>query len=136
MSMIGKRFSDIILLQNSHAGFRYLSKYLTKCVAYDKDDVKGTRTLSMCWFFRKRSFAISGVLTQVYSDVINDLKSNSNLRCDVELCFGGSVVFCGIAEWFLFGFVRGFVDGWGDYWRKIPVDELVELESSGRLEQR
>ena len=29
----------------------------------------------------------------------NDVKSNSNLNCDVELRFDGSVNFCGVAEW-------------------------------------
>jgi hypothetical protein len=53
----------------------------------------------------------------------------------MDLCFDGSVVFCGIAEWSLYGFVKGFVDGWGDHWQKIPVNRLVELEESGRLDR-
>lgn len=57
------------------------------------------------------------------------------LTCDMDLCFDGSVVFCGIAEWSLYGFVKGFVDGWGDHWQKIPVNRLVELEESGRLDR-
>jgi len=129
-------FSDILLLQNSHAGFRYLSKYLTKCVAYEKDDVKGTRTLSMCWFFRKRSFAISGALTRLYSDVIQQLDSISNLTCDFTVRFDNSIVFYGVTEWSLYGFVKGFVDGWQDHWHEISKEELERLESQGKLERR
>jgi len=129
-------FSDVLLMQNSHSGFRYLAKYLTKCIDFEKEDVKSARTLSMCWYFRERSFGVSGSLLGLYSDVINTLKSNSNLNCDVEIGFDGSVVFCGVAEWFLHGFVRGFVEDWGDHWRKIPIDQLLKLENLGYFEKR
>jgi len=68
--------------------------------------------------------------------LINTLKSNSNLNCDIELRFDGSVNFCGVAEWHLYGFVREFVDGWGDHWQRIPVNRLVELEKYGSIEKR
>jgi hypothetical protein len=94
------------------------------------------KTLAFCWYFRKRSFSLSRYIAQLYSDLINDLKSNSNLNCDIELCLDGDVVFCGVAEWSLYGFVKGFIEGWGDHWRKISRDELAELESLGFLDMK
>jgi hypothetical protein len=129
-------FADVLLMNSTKAGFNYLAKYLSKSVDYKAEDGKAVKTLALAWFFRKRSFSISGHLAQQYSDLIKQLNSNSNLTCDIELPFDGSVVFCGVAEWNLYGFVKGFVDGWGDQWRKISGNELLELENEGRFEKR
>jgi hypothetical protein len=127
-------FADVLLMSSTKAGFNYLIKYLSKSVDCKAEDGKAVKTLALSLFFRKRSFSISGHLAQQYSDLIKQLNSNSNLTCDIELSLDGSVVFCGVAEWSLHGFVKGFVDGWGDHWQKVSRNMLVELEESGRIE--
>jgi hypothetical protein len=127
-------FADVLLMSSTRAGFGYLTKYLSKSVDFKAEDSKAVKTLALSWFFRKRSFSISGHLAQQYSDLIKQLSNNSNLTCDIELAFDGSVVFCGVTEWNLYGFVKGLVDGWGDHWQKISRTMLVELEESGRIE--
>jgi len=129
-------FADILLMNSSRAGSDYLAKYLSKSCDIKSQDGKVVKTLALSWFFRKRSFSISGHLAKLYSDLIKQLNSNSNLTCDVIIGFSEEVVFCGVAEWSLYGFVKGFVDGWEDHWQKIPINRLVELEDSGRLEKR
>jgi hypothetical protein len=138
-------FSDILLMNSCRAGFNYCAKYLLKAVSLRdaeqssggaNKETKHVKTLALSWFFRKRSFAISGGLAQLYSDLIKQLNSNSNLTCDVVIGFSGEVVFCGVVEWSLHGFVRGFVDGWGDHWQKVARDELLELENLGRFEKK
>jgi hypothetical protein len=34
------------------------------------------------------------------------------------------------------GFVKGFVDGWGDHWQKIPKTALEKPEIEGLLESK
>jgi len=58
------------------------------------------------------------------------------LTCDFTIGFEDSVVFHGVAEWSLYGFVKGFVDGWEDHWQKIPAGILMKLEDSGRLDKK
>jgi hypothetical protein len=67
---------------------------------------------------------------------IQQLNSISNLTCDFTIGFDNSLVFYGVMKWFLYGFFRGFVDGWGDNWHKISKDELIELEKSNILDTR
>ena len=67
---------------------------------------------------------------------IQQLNSISNLTCDFTVGFDNSIVFYGVVEWSLYGFVKSFVDGWGDYWHKITKEELEKLEVEGLLERR
>jgi hypothetical protein len=67
---------------------------------------------------------------------IQQLKSISNLTCDFTIGFDNSIVFHGVVQWSLYGFVKGFVDGWGDHWRRVPLKEVTALEDSGRLDRR
>lgn len=129
-------FADVLLMHSSKAGFGYVGKYLSKSIEHRSGDSKTVKTLALSWFFRKRSFSISGHLAQLYSDLIKQLNSNSNLTCDIIVGFGGEIVLCGVAEWSLYGFVKGLIDGWGDHWQKISMNRLVELENSSHLEKR
>ena len=129
-------FADILLMNTSNAGFYYLTKYLSKSVEYKKEDSKSVKTLALCWFFRKRSFSVSGHLSELYSDLIKQLNSISNLTCDFTVGFDNSIVFHGVVEWSLYGFVKGFVDGWQDHWHEISKEELERLETEGNLERR
>jgi hypothetical protein len=119
----------------SRAGFSYLTKYLSKSTEYKKDDSKSVITLALCWFFRERSFSVSGHLSKLYSDLIKQLNSISNLTCDFTVGFDNSTVCHGVVEWSLYGFVRGFVDGWSDNWHDISKEELEKLEIEGLLER-
>ena len=67
---------------------------------------------------------------------IQQLNSISNLTCDFTIGFDNSIVFHGVVQWSLYGFVKGFVNGWGDHWRDIPKKELEKLEVEGLLERR
>jgi len=79
---------------------------------------------------------LSGYLSELCSDLIQALNSISNLTCDFTVGFDNSIVFHGVVEWALYGFVKGFVDGLGDHWRDISARELEKLEAEGKLERR
>lgn len=55
-----------------------------KVVGFDLENIKGLRTLFLCWLFRKRSFSVSGRFQMVLSDLISTLH-NSNMEKQVDL---------------------------------------------------
>lgn len=116
-------FVDVLLLNSSRAGYSYCSKYLSKSVRFKGNDVKGQRTLALCWYFRKRSFAISGQLRSLYGDLIST-ESNSN--------FHGVSSANQTWKWELFGFVRGF-GSWGYGLTPISRAEIQSLRDQNLL---
>jgi len=67
---------------------------------------------------------------------IQQLNSISNLTCDFTIRFDNSIVFHGVIKWELYGFVKRFIDGWGDHWHEISKEELERLEIEGLLERK
>lgn len=67
---------------------------------------------------------------------IQQLNSISNLTCDFTVGFDNSVMFHGVIEWSLYGFVKGFVDGGSDDWYDISKEELEKLETESLLERK
>jgi hypothetical protein len=57
------------------------------------------------------------------------------LTCDFTIGFDNSIVFHGVVEWKLYGFVKGFVDDLEDNWHEISKRELEKLEVEGLLER-
>ena len=54
---------DVQAIRKFRAGIRYVTKYLTKTKKVSETQVL---TLALCWLFRKRSFAISGDLHELF----------------------------------------------------------------------
>lgn len=78
--------------------FTYIQKHQKKIIlglsgdlqegeslGFNLKEVKGLRTLFLCWLFRKRSFAVSGSFREKLSDLISNLH-NSNMEMQVDLC--------------------------------------------------
>jgi hypothetical protein len=53
-------WQDIKAVYNVRGSLNYLKKYILKCAEYSHDDIKGKRTLAMCWVFCKKAFYVSG----------------------------------------------------------------------------
>jgi len=53
-------------------------------VGFDVENIKGLRTLFLCWIFRKRSFSVSGDFREKLLDLISHLH-NSNILEQVDL---------------------------------------------------
>jgi hypothetical protein len=62
----------------------YFTKYITKTIKYDEKNNKHILTLSLSWFFRKRSFYIN------YKILV--ILFNINLRLDKEECINKSLL--------------------------------------------
>jgi len=56
-------FVDVQAIRKFREGVRYVTKYLTKTKNESKTQVL---TLALCWLFRKRSFAISGDMHELF----------------------------------------------------------------------
>ena len=91
-------FVDIQAISSLSSVFTYLKKHQEKIilglsgsiqdaraspkdpkVGFDLENIKGLRTLFLCWLFRKRSFSVSGDFRKVLSDLISHLH-NSNME--------------------------------------------------------
>ena len=91
---------DIQAISSLRNVFTYLKKHQEKIIlglsgaiqegegeltsGFDLENIKGLRTLFLCWIFRKRSFSVSGDFREVLSDLISHLH-NSNMDMQVDL---------------------------------------------------
>jgi hypothetical protein len=86
---------DIQAISSLRAVFTYLKKHQEKIIlglsgsiqegedlklGFDLENVKGLRTLFLCWIFRKRSFSVSGHFREVFSDLISHLHNSKMLK--------------------------------------------------------
>jgi hypothetical protein len=117
----------------SRAGFSYLTKYLSKSTEYKKEDNKSVKTLALCWFFRKRSFTVSGHLSKLYSDLIR-IMHNSNKRA-VQVSLSGEAL---LEEKFsVLGFVPIDVVGLGkDVWSAMLSSKQISAVDQFLLESK
>jgi len=60
-------------------------------VGFDLENVKGLRSLFLCWLFRKRSFSVSGDFREKLHDLISHLHNSNMERRQVDL-FGNVVM--------------------------------------------
>jgi hypothetical protein len=51
---------DVKAMSSLTGGLSYLKKYLLKGIDVLKADLKGLKTLALCWLYRKRAFSVSG----------------------------------------------------------------------------
>ena len=86
---------DIQAVSSLRALFTYLKKHQEKIilglsgsiqdhgsdptVGFDLENIRGLRTLFLCWIFRKRSFSVSGAFREKIHDLISTLH-NSNME--------------------------------------------------------
>jgi hypothetical protein len=127
-------FADIQLCSSVKGAFSYISKYLTKSVSNDEEGGKGVKTLALSWYFRKRSFSVSGGFAEVYGDLIID-RDNSNLFVPYVLTFDGKKIECEVSKWHLYGFVKGDHVKWARDFRKMELSEINDLEEKGLIER-
>lgn len=66
-----------------------MRKYQTKTLMAS-DSLKGVKTMSLTWLFKKRGFSVSGDFRRQLSDLIKGLH-NSNMGL-VQSCLDGSLV--------------------------------------------
>ena len=86
---------DIQAISSLRSLFTYIKKHQEKillgltgsiqdhgsdpAVGFDLENIRGLRTLFLCWIFRKRSFSVSGLFREKISDLISTLH-NSNME--------------------------------------------------------
>jgi hypothetical protein len=104
VSSLWHSFVDVQAISSLRNVFTYIKKHQEKIIlglsgsiqegdkttGFDLDQVKGLRTLFLCWIFRKRSFSVSGDFREVLSDLISHLH-NSNMVVQMDL-FGEVVL--------------------------------------------
>ena len=98
---------DIQAISSLSNVFTYLKKHQEKVIlglsgsiqedlpgstskGFDLENIRGLRTLFLCWIFRKRSFSVSGLFREKISDLISHLH-NSNMETQIDL-FGARVI--------------------------------------------
>jgi len=143
ISELWHSFVDIQAISSLRAVFSYLKKHQEKVIlglsgsiqegedlkiGFDLADVKGLRTLFLCWLFRKRSFSVSGDFREVLSDLISHLH-NSNMERQVDL--DGNVV----KEW-EYDFLGVFSGSELGIPSGIWVKRLSEAEVSSVLDRK
>ena len=72
-------FADVAVLAKINDK-QYFTKYITKSIRYDENDNKHILTLSLSWFFRKRSFYINYKLLAILFNL--NLRLDNNMRSD------------------------------------------------------
>lgn len=138
---------DIQAISSLKAVFTYLKKHQEKIilglsgsiqdhgsdptVGFDLENVKGLRTLFLCWIFRKRSFSLSGDFREKISDLINHLH-NSNMENGQKDLFGAKVeewkyVFLGVWSGEDLG-IPSFI--WVQRLEKEKIERLLEKRMS------
>ena len=90
--------------------------------------------MALSWYFRKRSFSVSGGFAEVYGDLIID-RDNSNLFVPYVLTFDGKKIECEVSKWHLYGFVKGDHVKWARDFRKMELSEINDLEEKGLIER-
>lgn len=97
---------DVQAISSLRAVFTYIKKHQEKIilglsgsiqdhgsdptVGFDLENIKGLRTLFLCWIFRKRSFSVSGDFREKISDLISHLH-NSNMENGQKDLWGAPV---------------------------------------------
>lgn len=137
-------FVDVQAISSLSALFTYLKKHQEKVIlglsgsiqdgetvkiGFDLENVKGLRTLFLCWLFRKRSFSVSGDFREVLSDLIRHLH-NSNME-EKQIDLSGNVV----KEW-EYDFLGVFSGEELEIPSGIWVKRLSEAEVSKILKKR
>ena len=106
---------DVQAISSLRAVFTYLKKHQEKIilglsgsiqeggnstVGFDLENVRGLRSLFLCWIFRKRSFSVSGCFREVLGDLISHLH-NSKMLKQMDLALDGENRWCGkvVEEW-------------------------------------
>lgn len=134
---------DIQAISSLSNVFSYIKKHQEKIIlglsgsvqegesrtGFDLENIKGLRTLFLCWIFRKRSFSVSGDFREKLSDLICHLH-NSNMEGQRD--FEGNVVF----EW-KFTFLGVFLGSelnipsgiWVKRLEREEVDKLLEAKA-------
>ncbi len=98
ISELWHSFVDIQAISSLKNVFTYIKKHQEKIIlglsgsiqegedpiGFNVENIKGLRTLFLCWIFRKRSFSVSGHFREVLSDLISHLH-NSNMERQVDL---------------------------------------------------
>jgi hypothetical protein len=135
---------DIQAISSLRAVFTYLKKHQEKIilglsgsiqdharadptVGFDLENIKGLRTLFLCWIFRKRSFSVSGAFREKIHDLISTLHNSNMLNGQKDL-FGVDVqewnyVFLGIWSGSDLG-IESFI--WVQVLEKDKIEKLLE----------
>ena len=71
--------ADVQAVSSTKKLFNYMKKYQTKTLLAS-DSLKGTRTMSLLWLFRKRGFSVSGDFRRQLSDLIRNLRNSKTER--------------------------------------------------------
>jgi len=109
-------FVDVLAIREIKKGIRYVTKYLTKL---KNENHTQTLTLSLCWLFRKRTFAISG---EFHKLIVIKTKSSILVQVDlqgVEIRLKVEYVFIGIFSAKRLGIDRN------EWWKVITDKEVL-----------
>jgi len=142
ISELWHSFVDIQAISSLRNVFTYLKKHQEKVIlglsgsvqegedpiGFNVENIKGLRTLFLCWIFRKRSFSVSGDFREVLGDLISHLH-NSNMEGQRD--FEGNVV----REW-EYDFLGVFSGSELGIPSGIWVKGLSEAEVSSVLDQK
>lgn len=128
----GHGFSDVQAVSSVRGGFYYVGRYLNKAADVQKTGSKGLKTLALCWFFRKRSFSISGAFRSVYHDLIKSLR-NSKFRREFIVCLDGVKRVVGVVDWHLMGFIKGDFPDWDENFQELGFSDVVDLERGDQI---
>jgi len=144
ISELWHSFVDIQAISSLRNVFTYLKKHQEKvilglsgsiqegdgAIGFNIEDVRGLRTLFLCWIFRKRSFSVSGAFREKLADLISHLRnSNKGMQLDFE---GNAVrewvyVFLGVFSAVELG-IPPFI--WTKRLSKEKITEILSLKSS------
>jgi hypothetical protein len=134
---------DIQAISSLRSLFTYLKKHQEKIilglsgsiqdhgkdptVGFDLENVKGLRTLFLCWIFRKRSFSVSGCFREKIHEFISHLHNSNMLNGQKDL-FGADLqewnyVFLGIWSGSDLG-IESFI--WVRVLEKEKIEKLLE----------
>jgi hypothetical protein len=108
-------FVDVQAIRQFREGVRYVTKYLTKTKNESKTQVL---TLALCWFSRKRSFAISGDMQEVMEISIGHGQMIQTNLMGEKVTINVVWVFIGIFSAEKLGITR-------NEWRKTITDRAI-----------
>jgi hypothetical protein len=96
-------FIDIQGMKTAREGYYYVQKYIKKTYGNDlyAQSDKATRTKALLWYFKKRSFAVSGEFVdglRKYQSRLDTSMHNSNLLLDVGIYEDASFLYMGCIE--------------------------------------
>jgi hypothetical protein len=114
-------FSDILALNSTRNGLRYVSKYMSKSFT-DTPSFIEEFTQALMWAFHKRSYSVSGD----FLDLIRTLSNSNTIKLtQVDLSLNPIPI---RIKWRLIGFYRGYL---GEKWfRELTLDEIREMRNT------